>query len=73
MLLSTNSDTDEETMDEALRCNNHGVGSKLRNYMIYGGLMVMGFAVGCFKIYAMFEWMINMYRYSMIGGGLSDY
>jgi hypothetical protein len=55
MLLSTNSDTDEETMDEALRCNNHGVGSKLRNYMIYGGLMVMGFAVGCFKIYAMFE------------------
>lgn len=55
LLLSTESETDSEIVDEALRCNDHPPRSKLRHYMIYGSLMAMGFAVACFKIYAMFE------------------
>lgn len=25
------------------------------HYIVYGALMAMGFTIGCFKIYAMFE------------------
>jgi hypothetical protein len=53
--LSTGSETDSEIVDEALRCNKHPARSKLRNFTIYGGLMVMGLVVAYLKIFAMFK------------------
>lgn len=52
LLLSVESDTG--TTDGALKCNDHPPRSYLRHLVIYGGLLVMGLAVACFKLYSLF-------------------
>jgi hypothetical protein len=52
LLLSVESDS--ETRDDALKCNDHPPRSYMRHMLIYGGLLVMGLAVACFKLYSLF-------------------
>ena len=48
-------DTDDETIDEALKCNDHPPRSLMRHVIIYGGLTIMGIAVGILKLMAFFK------------------
>ncbi len=52
LLLSVESDN--ETRDEALKCNEHPPRPFMRHALIYGGLLLMGLAVAFFKLYSLF-------------------
>ena len=53
LLLSV--ETDDETVEESLRCNSHPKRPLMRHILVYGGLFVMGVAVACFKLYSLTE------------------
>lgn len=47
-------EVDEETVREALRCNEHPQKSKAMHYTVYGFLIVVGIMLGVFKVYSFF-------------------